>query len=485
MPHWLNPTHHIQLAANSKAWTLKQVQGDGRVLAKHFAAILLRVFAASRETKKGWFTRNRESAKGAGWAVLLLATLPLHAFAQEMDPNMAGMDHSQMGQGDDMVSTTPGAFPAQGSGTSRLPGNEGAMHGLHIMPGGDWMLMLHGTVTGVYTKQTGPRGDDKVYAQSMAMLTAEKDFAGAKLQLRSMLSLEPLMKHEGYPNLFASGETAQGQPLIDRQHPHDLFMELAARVDVPVSDSITAFVYGGPVGEPALGPSAFMHRRSSKYNPEAPITHHWFDSTHITYGVITGGIATNKFQFEASAFRGREPDERRFNIETPKLDSWSVRATWNPSSKWALQVSHGFLKTPEELEPGNEHRTTASIHYATGKIAATLGFSAKNKDPGRTLTAWIGEVNYDISDHHTIFGRFENVKNDELFPNPLSPLHDRPFRVSKFQAGYAWNTPLGSGPFNLALGGTVSAFAKPSSLDTSYGKRLMGMTLFAKLSLGH
>jgi hypothetical protein len=262
-------------------------------------------------------------------------------------------------------------------------------------------------------------------------------------------------------------------------------MELSARVDVPVGDAVTAFAYGGPVGEPALGPSALMHRHSSKYNPEAPITHHWFDSTHITYGVVTGGVTTNTLQFEASAFRGREPDERRFNIETPKLDSWSVRATWNPAPNWALQLSHGFLKEPEELHPGeNEHRATASVHYASGKLSGMVAFSAKNRDPGPTLTAWLAEANWDLSDHHTLFGRIENVKNDELFPVG-DPFHERPFRVSKFQLGYAWNTPLGNSPFNLALGGSVSAFAKPAALDLAYGKNPMSATLFVKLSLGH
>jgi hypothetical protein len=423
-------------------------------------------------------------------ALVLLATaLPVHA--QEMDPNMPGMDHGQMqpdafGCAGDCEFTGTATESAQGSGTSRLPGNEGTMHGLHIMPGDNWMLMLHGYVNGVYTKQTGPRGGDKLYAQSMAMLTTEKDFGSIKVQFKSMLSLEPLMKHEGYPNLFATGETAQGNPLIDRQHPHDLFMELAARVDIPVSDTVTAFAYGGPVGEPALGPSAFMHRRSAKYNPEAPITHHWFDSTHITYGVITGGVAIRTLQLEASAFRGTEPDERRWNVEAPKLDSWSARATWNPSPAWALQVSHGFLKAPEVLEPTvNEHRTTASAHLSSSTVSAMLAFSNKNRSAGPTLTAWLAEANWDISDHHTFFGRFENVANNELFPNPLSPLHDRTFRVSKAQAGYAWNTDLGASPFNLSLGGTVSAFAKPALLDAAYGKHPMGYTVFAKLSLGH
>ena len=424
-----------------------------------------------------------------GLALIAFATT-VPALAQDHSGHdMSGMDHSQTEHGeprehDPISATPPGWTPAEGSGTSRLPGNEGGMHGLHIDAGNNWMLMAHGYIWGVYTNQSGPRGDEKAYVQSMAMLSAEKDTGWGRIQLKSMLSLEPLMKNSGYPNLFASGETDGGQPLIDRQHPHDLFMELAGRVDFNLGTS-RLFLYGGPVGEPALGPSAFMHRSSAKLNPEAPITHHWFDSTHITYGVGTLGFASDKLQFEGSIFTGREPDERRWNIESPKFDSWSVRATWNPTPRWALQVSHGFLKEPEAIHPGeNEHRTTASVHYASGGLSAMAAFSAKNRDPGETLTAYLAEANWDIDQHHTIFGRIENVKNDELFPDDLDPRHELPFRVSKFQLGYAYRLPL-TGPLNLALGGTVSAFAKPKVLDNAYGRNPMGFTLFAKLSLGH
>lgn len=403
------------------------------------------------------------------------------------------MEHSRMGHEKPLpedylvISHYKVAGSTEGSGTSRLPGNEGGMHGLHLNVADDWMVMAHGYAWGVYTDQSGPRGDDKTYVQSMAMLTAERQFEGGRFQFKSMLSLEPLMSNRGYPNLFATGETADGEPLVDRQHPHDLFMELAARIDIDVADDASVFLYGGPVGEPALGPSAFMHRGSAKLNPEAPITHHWFDSTHITYGVATVGFASRQFQLEGSLFTGREPDEDRWDIEKPRFDSWSVRATFNPSPAWSMQVSHGFIKNPEYLiHPGeNEHRTTASAHYANGNgLTGTAAFSAKNRDPGPTLTAYLLEANWDIDDRHTVFGRFENVKNDELFPDHTDPLHEVPFRVSKFQAGYAYRLPL-TGPLNLALGGTVSAFAKPDALDAAYGKNPMGFTLFAKLSLGH
>ena len=259
-------------------------------------------------------------------ALLATALTAAPAVAQEHDHDHGAVDHSQMDHGDaaqpegaktghdahaihqtdvgtariNMISARTGngcqpqspedggivttscrlAGFSNGSGTSRIPGEEGGMHGLHI-PAGDWMVMAHGYVSGQYTDHKGPRGDDLFYSTSMLMLSGEKETGWGRIQLRSMMSLEPTMAARGYPNLFATGETADGEPLVDRQHPHDLFMELAARIDINAGNG-SVFLYGGPVGEPAIGPSAFMHRGSSKYNPEPPISHHWFDSTHIT-----------------------------------------------------------------------------------------------------------------------------------------------------------------------------------------------------------
>lgn len=357
------------------------------------------------------------------------------------------------------------------------------MHGLHI-PAGDWMVMAHGSVSLNYTDHSGPRGDDKLYSTSMAMLTGERETGWGRIQLKSMFSLEPAMDARGYPNLFATGETANGEPLVDRQHPHDLFMELAARVDFNIGEGQSLFIYGGPVGEPALGPSAFMHRGSASFNPEPPIAHHWFDSTHITYGVVTAGLMTRRLQIEASAFRGREPDERRWNIETPKLDSWSVRATYNPSPAWALQASYGQIEEPEATHPGqDERRFTASAHYANrAGFSAMLAFSAKVRRPGTTLTAWLAEANWNLDRANTLFARVENVANDELFPDHDDPLHDAKFRVTKFQTGYARRIALR--PFELALGGSIAAYAKPGALDEVYGSNPWGYTLFARISLG-
>lgn len=417
-------------------------------------------------------------------AALMAASMLAGAVQAQEHQHHDGMEMPEQAASKSNQSDVP-ALSAEGSGTARLPGKEGPMRGLHYMAG-EWMLMAHGQAQFNYTDHDGPRGSDLPYVTSMAMLDASKDLGGARLQLKSMLSLEPAMPARGYPNLLATGETTDGLPLVDRQHPHDLFMELAARIDVDVAPGTSLFLYGGPVGEPALGPSAFLHRGSARYTPEPPITHHWFDSTHITYGVVTAGLSSSKWQLEASAFRGQEPDEDRWDIETPKLDSWSVRASWSPTPNWSTQLSYGFLKQPEATHPGeNEYRTTASVHYADGKLSAMAAFSNKTHGHGENYSAWIAEANYDLARHHSLFTRYENVKNPELFPDHSHPLHDQAFRVGKLMAGYAWNTPLGNSPLHLSVGGSANAYFTPATLDPYYGRNPLGYTLFTRLSLGH
>ncbi len=391
--------------------------------------------------------------------------------------------HPGMAMPGDASATEPPL--AYGSGTSRLPANEGMMRGLHI-PAGDWMVMLHGYAWAAYTDRGGRRGDDEAFVQSMAMLSASGEIApGVRLGLQSMLSLEPLMGAKGYPNLFATGETADGTThLVDRQHPHDLFMELSGRVDVDIAPGTSLFLYGGPVAEPALGPSAFMHRGSAQYLPLAPITHHWFDSTHITYGVVTAGVATSRFQLEASAFHGREPDQYRWNIETPKLDSWSVRATWTPSPPGRCRSAMAGSRAPSSSSrPATKRAPRRACTMPGADSPRPSPFPPRRISPGRTSTAWLAEANWNIDRHHTLFGRVENVANDELFPDHADPLHDRLFRVSRFEGGYAWRLKL-PGPFGLALGGALAAYAKPAALGAAYGDAPVSYTLFAKLSLG-
>jgi len=370
-----------------------------------------------------------------------------------------------------------------GSGTARLPAGEGPMRGA-MLHAGDWMLMGHGYTWPMVTDQGGPRGRTKAFVQSMAMLMANRPLGDdAYLQTRAMLSLEPAMGRRGYPNLFATGETAFGQPLIDRQHPHDLFMELSARIDHRLGAG-SVFLYGGPVAEPALGPSAFMHRASARYTPLSPITHHWFDSTHITYGVVTAGVAQPRWQIEASAFKGQEPDEERWGIDRLALNSWSVRATWSPNAYLVAQASYGYLKEPEAFHPNeDERRTTASVQYASAGVAATLAYSRKDREGGRPLPAWLAEATWELTPRHAVFGRVENVVNDELFPDHDDALHDRRFRVTKFEGGYAYRLPI-VGPLGVALGGSLAAYAKPDALDAYYGRSPVSWTLFGKFAVG-
>jgi hypothetical protein len=428
----------------------------------------------------------------------LCALAPGAAFAQAMGGmDMPGMampmpsSSPNTSHGDDAMTgmTMMGdGRSSAGSGTSRLSAND-TMPGLHVMAG-DWMLMAHGYAWGSWTDQGGPRGAKEAFVQSMAMIEASRPIgAGVDLTLRSMLSADPLMGKRGYPDLFASGETAHGLALIDRQHPHDLFMEMSGRIDVKTGEDRRLFVYAGLPGEPALGPSAFMHRGSARFDPEAPITHHWFDSTHITWGVVTAGYAARGWQIEASAFKGREPNENRYDVETPKLDSWSVRATWNPAPAWSAEVSYGQLHSPEALHPEqNEHRLIASASYSAHGVDVTAAYSRKAITGGRVLPAWLAEATWAITKRHAVFGRFENVLNDELFEREeqlgiAEPLIGQPFRVSKVTAGYAYTLPLGK-TLAVALGAAASAYAKSDRLDEAYGRNPHSLTLFAKLMLG-
>lgn len=417
-----------------------------------------------------------------------LAVLPSALSAQAMDGmTMPAGDHAAMAMPADMMMGD--GISVAGSGTSRLPAAD-RMRGVHVAAG-DWMVMAHGYAWGSWTRQGGPRGADEAFVQSMAMVEAAHPLSDrVGLTLRTMLSADPLMGQRGYPDLFATGETAHGLALVDRQHPHDLFMELSGRIDVAAgAGGGHAFVYAGLPGEPALGPAAFMHRGSARFDPEAPITHHWFDSTHITYGVVTAGWAAAHWQVEASAFKGREPDEYRYDIDRPGLDSWSVRGTWNPLPAWSAQLSYGHLHSPEALHPDqDETRLIASASYSAHGVDVTAAYSRKAITPGRVLPAWLVEATWAVTPRHAVFGRFENVRNDELFEREeqlgiAEPLAGRPFRVSKLTAGYAYTLPLGRN-FAVALGAAASAYAKSPALDDAYGRDPHSVTVFAKLMLG-
>ena len=252
----------------------------------------------------------------------------------------------------------------EGSGTSWIP-DSSPMYGRMFMFGEN-MLMLHGAIFPRYTNVSTRRGDDRIDAPNwfMAMFShplGESTQFGSRL----MMSLDPLTEGgRGYPLLFQTGEVWNGEALHDRQHPHDLFDELSFSLSQKFEHDLSAYIYFGYPGEPALGPPAFMHRPSAMDDPDAPIGHHWQDSTHITFGVATLGAQWRNVKLEGSIFTGREPDEDRYDFDRPRFDSYSGRLSWNPTRNLALQVSYGYIKSPEELHPETKiHRTTASAIY--------------------------------------------------------------------------------------------------------------------------
>ena len=370
----------------------------------------------------------------------------------------------------------PYSMTREGSGTSWQP-EAAPMQGAHFTKDG-WSLMAHGFVNLVHDGQTGARGDRQTFTQSMAMLMGNRPLGPGTLGLRAMLSLDPTIGKRGYPLLFQTGETADGAtPLVDRQHPHDFFMELSTSYSVPLGERGAAFAYVGLPGEPALGPSAFMHRFSGMRNPEAPLTHHWLDSTHVTFGVATIGASQGPFQLEGSWFNGREPDPWRWNIETRSFDSWSARFSYNPVAELSMQVSYGDLKSPEQLEPAvRVKRTTASATYHASSTdaqwATTLAWG-RNVRTGPSTNAsepgWLLESTYTLRDTHTLFARAEQVRNSELVAEG-QPLHGQEFRIRKLSVGYIHDF-LRTGPVKWGVGGLVGVTDAPSELKSSYGSR--------------
>jgi hypothetical protein len=374
------------------------------------------------------------------------------------------------------------AASREASGTSWQP-EAAPVEAIHAQFG-EWTTMTHGFVNFIYDDQGGPRGDTKTFATSMLMAMAQRPLDnGDTLGLRGMISTDPFWGKGGYPLLLQTGETANGTtPLVDRQHPHDLFMELAATYSHRLTESSSVFGYFGLPGEPALGPPAFMHRFSGQDNPEAPITHHWLDSTHISYGVVTLGLIQGPFKIEGSAFRGREPDQNRLDLETGKLDSASVRLSWNPTREWALQVSRGHIHSPEQLHPDeNIERTTASAIYhrdvGAARWQSTAAWGRNASSHGGSADAWLLESAISFSRTHTFFARAERADKTELFP----PAEDK-FTVGKLSAGYIFDLRLAS-HLKAGIGGLASRYSLPGSLDSTYGSDPTSYMLFARLKI--
>jgi hypothetical protein len=363
-----------------------------------------------------------------------------------------------------------------GSGTSWIP-DAVSLPARHVMAG-SWLLMLHGFGFLQYDKQGGPRGNSQFGSLNWAMLMASRDLLGGRFQARTMLSLDPAtVSNRGYPLLLQTGESYRGQPLHDRQHPHDFWMELAVMYERAISRGIGVSVYAAPSGEPALAPVAFMHRPSAMDNLAAPLSHHWQDATHISFGVLTAGVFGQRWKLEGSAFNGREPDEERWGFDPIRLDSYSGRFTVNPDSAWSFSAGYGYLKSPEALRPAESmHRVTASALYGRklgmdGQLATALVWGA-NRHSGRTTHAGLAEVEAIVNSRNTLFGRLELVQKsaDELVlpagPGGFAP--ESTFTITSLSAGYIrevgrtrWAT--------VGIGFQGSLNAVPAALEPFYG----------------
>jgi hypothetical protein len=401
-------------------------------------------------------------------------SMPMEHGTTEMSPSpMPEMDHGTMGgmehMGHGAMKGALGPYPAtrESSGTAWQP--DTSEHVGIMSMSGDWTLMAHGVLNLVYDHQGGPRGDDKAFVSGMLMGMAQHPLGNGTLQFKAMVSPDPLMGPSGYPLLLASGETANGvDRLIDRQHPHDFFMELSASVSQNIGPKSSVFVYAGLPGEPAFGPPAFMHREAILDSPEAPISHHWLDSTHISFGVATAGLVLDRVKVELSRFNGREPDQHRWNIETGPLDSTAIRLSWNPAHTLALQGSWGHFKDPEQLEPGvDQKRWSASALYAREiapgwKFAGTLAWGRKIAN-GYSDDAYVAEASVKHGEW-TAFGRGEMTENRELTDLENGPA----YRVGKVSLGAVRDFRVAE-HLSVGAGGLFSLNFVPDALAPFYG----------------
>ncbi len=400
--------------------------------------------------------------------------------------------HAQMHMQHPMsTAETPLGIPEtrQGSGTSWLP-DSSPMHASHVTLGA-WTLMLHGSAFLQYDRQGGARGDDQVALLDWAMLAASRPLAGGRLHLRAMLSTDPWgVGSAGYPLLLQTGESNRRVPLHDHQHPHDLFMELAALYEAAVGKNLGVSLYLAPVGEPAVGPVAFPHRLSAADDPLAPISHHWQDGTHITFGVVTAGVFTRGVKLEGSWFNGREPDEHRtgFDYAGRRLDSYSARLTVNPDPRWSVSAWYGYLKSPEVLHPDESlHRYGAAALTTQpvgrrGQWAGALIWGANDQiGAGQPSHSVVLESTLDLDGTNAVFGRAEYVrKSAQELVIPSAPPAEE-YDVGAVALGYRRMVGTVAG-LAVGLGARASVNLVPSSLEPTYGSRAVaGLAVYLQL----
>ena len=408
--------------------------------------------------------------------------------------DMPGMNMSGAHASPAMIAPLGIPMDRMGSGTTWLP-DAVSLPARHFMTG-SWETMLHGVVFVHEDAQQDSRGASQAGSLNWAMLMASHNLSGGDFQVRTMLSLDRwTVTNRGYPLLLQSGESFHGEPLHDRQHPHDFLMELGAIYERAVTRSVGVELYAAPSGEPALGPVAFMHRPSAMDNPAAPIGHHWQDATHIAFGVVTAGVFTYRWKFEGSVFNGREPDENRWNIDPIRLDSYSGRVTFNPTVNWSFTTGYGYLHEPEAQEPNlSFHRAAASALYGRklgdqGQWAAAFVWGANAVSGAALSNSLLVESEAVLKKRSTVFGRAEWVQksaDDLVLDVPLASFSpDRRFGVSTLSLGYVGEIKRWSGA-TLGVGGMGTVNFIPEVLEPAYGSRApLGLWVFVRLRPVH
>jgi len=360
---------------------------------------------------------------------------------------------------------------------------------------GDWTVMFHANAFVSDIQQSGPRGGDKFFSTNWLMPMLTNKWGSHSLTLRTMLSLEPAtVTDRRYPLLFQTGETAFGLPIVDGQHPHNLFMEITGRYDFDLNDKTRLFLYGGPIGEPALGPTPFPHRSSASENPVAMLGHHEQDSTHVSYSVITAGVSTGPIQLEASTFHGQEPNENRWYIGTGKPDSYSGRLTVAAAHSVAGQFSIGRINNREPHEPGLDTlRMTASIHHnvtmSSGSLASSIIWGRNNDmidSEERIFNSYALESTLNFKSRNWAWTRIENLDKDRTIlygeTQEALSIEETPIgRVQAYSFGYErdiFRTQLWA---NIGLGFQFTTYGLTDEMKTVYGNNPKSFVVFLHL----
>jgi hypothetical protein len=381
-----------------------------------------------------------------------------------------------------------------GSGTTWIP-DAVILPSRHFMAAG-WMVMVHGFLFGQYDWQGGPRGTDQWGSLNWAMVMADRPFAGGRIQFRFMPSLDPWTVGKcGYPLLLQSGETCGGRPLVDRQHPHDFFMELGALFEREITSRTGMLLYVAPAGEPALGPVAFMHRPSAMDEPQAPLGHHWQDATHISFGVLTAGIFTRTLRLEASVFNGTEPDESRWNFDPIELNSWSGRVTMNPTRNWSFTAGYGWLENPERADPPEATRrvVVSALHgrelgdraMPHGQWASAFVLGINSGEGHGTTYSVLGESEVVFRTMNTLTMRAEFVQKSDHELDLEGVSDEGLFNVGALSLGYIRELARGKG-MTLGFGARGTVNVVPGALGAIYGSRTpVGGMVFLRLRPYH